>query len=177
MPLTVADIEAELLTLVGPYLTRVGLDGTTSDGTNVSLRGPIRRAVRRLGIETADSHAVADGDLADIGGDTYETFLDLAELRTLELCWGNWAKFDQQAGEERQFLDQLRMGIERRIKTLTERLGSLAYPAEQVDVITPGASASGLITAGQRMPTCLQPDPRTFPGRPGWQGRSIGWFG
>lgn len=150
MPVTVADIEIELLLSVGPYLRKVGLDGTTADGTNPALRGAIRRAVGRLGIATADPIAVADDDLADLSRDNYETLLDLAELRALETCWGNWPEYDEQDGTEGQKLSQLADRLERRIKVLTDKLGPLAAPPGSA--LLPGPSAHGVIRAGLRCP-------------------------
>jgi hypothetical protein len=155
MPVTVAAIEAELLILVGPYLDRVGLDGSTSDGTNVALRGAIRRAVGRLAIETDDPIDVADADLAFLTRGTYETLLDLAELRVLETCWGNWPEYDQSAGSESQSLSQLADRLERRIKDLTARLGPLAAPAGSS--LLPGPAAHGLIRTGRHIPGGLTP--------------------
>lgn len=169
MPLTVAAIEAELLTLLGPFLDAVGLDATTHDGTNAALRGPIRRAVARLGLTTADPIDVADADLVDLTRTQYERLISLAQLRALEVIWGNWAEVDEKAGEESQSLSQLADRIERWIKALKEELGPLAEDPEAA--LTPGPAASGLITAGRRMPWSVPPDPRAYPGRPGWDGR------
>lgn len=144
MSITIADLESELLIFVGPYLRRVGLDGTTADGTNLALRGPIRRAAVSLGATVADRLTVEDADLAGLD---LESLLDLSELRTLEICWGNWPQVDEQAGDERQDLSQLADRLERRIKTLTVKLGSLADPSVAAQV--PGPAATGLIRAGR----------------------------
>ncbi len=169
MPMTVATIEGELLVLLGPYLSAVGLDSTTADGTNVALRGPIRRAVSRLGLPTADPHSVADGDLAGLTLAGLETLLSLAEWRALVVCWGNWPEVDEKAGEESQNLSQLADRLERRIKALKDELGPIAE--DPAAGLTPGPSASGLIVAGRRMPWHVPADPRSYPGRPGWDGR------
>ncbi len=148
MELTVALIEAELLVRLGPYLKRVGLDGTAADGTNAALRGPIRGAVWSLGLATADPIAVADADVAGVEGFALERILDVAELKALETCWGNWPEVDQQAGEESQNLSQLADRIERRIRFLSDRTARLYETAAGV---RPGPSASGLIRAGRCM--------------------------
>src|SRR5918997_857232 len=124
MPLSVAAIESELLVLVGPYLRRVGLDGTTADGSNAALRGAIRRAVLSLGLATGDPIAVVDADVADISGLDLEKLLEVAELKALETCWGNWPEVDQQAGEERQDLSQLADRIDRRVRFLSDRIAA-----------------------------------------------------
>ncbi len=148
MPLTVSDIERELLTRVGPYLVRVGLDGTTAGGANASLRSPIRGAAWAIGLVPADPIAVADADVADVVGFGLEKLLDVAELKALELCWGNWPEVDQQAGDESQDLSQLADRLERRIKFLTERVSKPCGPVAGIGLI-PGPSASGLIRAGR----------------------------
>ncbi len=151
MPLTVAAIEAELLILVGPYLRRVGLDGTTADGTNVALRGPIRRAVLTLGLTTAGPVAVVDADVAAVAGFALEKLLDVAELKALEMCWGNWPEVDQSAEGTSQSLSQLADRLERRIEALMERVVKPYGPAAESGLI-PGPSAHGLIRAGRRDP-------------------------
>lgn len=148
MPLTVAAIEAELLILVGPYLRRVGLDGTTADGTNVALRGPIRRAVLTLGLTTAGPVAVVDADVAAVAGFALEKLLDVAELKALEMCWGNWPEVDQSAEGTSQSLSQLADRLERRIKALMERTVKPYGPAAESGFI-PGPSMHGLIRAGR----------------------------
>ena len=154
MELTVALIEAELLVRLGPYLKRVGLDGTAADGTNAALRGPIRGAVWWLDRATADPIAVVDADVAGVAGFALERLLDVAELKALEICWGNWPEVDQQAGEERQDLSQLADRLERRIKALTERITKPYGPTVEGG---PGPSACGLIRAGRCVPVGPRP--------------------
>jgi len=147
--LTIAIIVAELFVRLGPYLKRVGLDGTVADGTNFALRGPIQRAIWSLGLSTADPIAVLDADVAGVAGLTLERLLDVAELKALEACWGNWPEVDQQAGEERQDLSQLADRLERRIRFLSDRT---AGPYGTGMGIGPGPVASGLIRAGRCVP-------------------------
>jgi hypothetical protein len=160
--MTVADVEAELLVELAPYLARVGLDSATDDGTNRSLRGPIRRAVLHLGFATAGPLAVADADLAPIVGWDVERFLDVARLRVLEYCWGNWPKVDFSAGGNSQSLDQLASRLERRIKELREQV---ARPYGPEEIIGPGGMAVGLIREGR----CIPPGPADCgPGMDEW---------
>ncbi len=148
MPLTVAAIEAELLIMVGPYLRRVGLDGTTADGTNVALRGPIRRAVLAMGRTMVDPISVTAVDIANLAGFELEKLLDVAELKVLEMCWGNWPEVDQSAEGTSQSLSQLADRLERRIKALMERIARPYGPDAEAALI-PGPSAHGLIRAGR----------------------------
>lgn len=169
MPLTIARLETELLARIAPFLLAVGLDSTTADGTNADLRGPIRRGVLATGITPADLD-VADSDIAAVAGWDLEKLLDVAELRALEVCWGNWSEVDEKAGEESQSLNQLADRLERRIAALAKRITEPYVPVDELGIV-PGASCSGLITAGRRKPWHIPPDPRAYPGRPGWEGR------
>ena len=147
MSVTVGDIEAEILVRMGSYLMAVGLDGTTADGANLSLRGSIRWAAGRLGLATADPIDVVDGDLSALDRAQYETFIELAEYKALETAWGNWAMYDQSLGSESQSLSQLRDAIQWRLDWLRKKLGPLIDPAA-----APGPSAHGEITAGRCYP-------------------------
>lgn len=149
MPLTVAAIEEELLTELGPYLATVGLDAATADGTNPSLRGPIRRAVLHLGGSTAGPIAVADADLLPFEGWQVERLLDVAKLRAFEICWGNWPKVSFSAGGNSQQLSDLADRLKAWIDFLTKRI---AEPYGLGVPIGPGASARGLIDAGRCVP-------------------------
>lgn len=143
MAVLVADIEAEILVRLGSYLKAVGLDGTTADGSNLSLRGSIRWAAGRLSLITADPIDVADADLAALDRAQYETFLELVEYKALETAWGNWAMVDQSLGSESQSLSQLRDALQWRLDWLRKKLGPLIDP-----IASPGPSAHGRIQAG-----------------------------
>lgn len=120
--LTRAGVESQLVRRLGTLLVSVGLDGTTQDGTNIDFNDGIRRAVNSAGYTTADPITVADGDLAVFVGWPLEKLIDLAELRTLENIWGNWAeisfKLQLKQLENKQFTDR----IQTRISDLEERL-------------------------------------------------------
>jgi hypothetical protein len=164
MPVTVAGIESELVARLGQYLLRFSMDGTTVDGTNVALRGPIRWAVSRLRIETADAIDVADGDLTTLTRATYETFLDLAEYKVLNVLWGNWAEVTQSLGSESQSLSDLSDRLDRRIAVLKGELGTLIKdPAAGA---TPGPSAVATMRAGRCDPNRAHRDFYA----PGWYG-------
>jgi hypothetical protein len=95
---------------------------------------------------TADPIAVADADVAGVSGIALERLLDVAELKALETCWGNWPEVDQQAGEERQDLSQLADRIDRRIRFLSDRIAGTNWTGS---VVGPGPAASDLIRAGR----------------------------
>lgn len=145
MSLTIADIERKLLMQAGPFLSRVGLDATTANGSNPSLEEPIRRAVSRLVGSSWDQTKLAAVD-ADLVGLELTTLLDLATLRTLEQCRDNWAEFDESKGEVSQSLSQLTKALDDRIAALTARLGDLAV--EPDSTTKPGQPAHGVIRRG-----------------------------
>ena len=143
MPLEISDIEADLIVLAGPYLSRVGLDATTVDGTNEALRIPIRRAMGRLDLAAEDLDSVE-------GTDERETLLDLALYETLKVIRGNWAEFDQSADGTSQSLSQLTKALDDWLAALAKSLGPLALdPAAGT---LPGPPAHGMIRAGSCYP-------------------------
>jgi hypothetical protein len=142
---TVAGLERDLVVMVGPFLYRAGLDHETSDGTNESLRIPIRKASKRMGLEVAGS-AVTDAELVPLDSADDEALLDLAQLRTLELCRDNWAEFDQSDGEESQQMSQLTKALDDRIAALEKKLGPLAV--EEDSSLLPGRAVASMIREG-----------------------------
>lgn len=165
MPLTVATLEADLIVLLGPTLRRVGLDGVTVDGTNPSLRIPIRRAAKRLGVSVAGS-AVTDEELATLDPDNEDAFLELSRFHALNLILWNWPEVDEQAGEESQSLSQLADRIQKEIKELTASLGALTVDPAVVDAnneataANVGSSSAALIRTGLDYPPCPVPNQR-----------------
>jgi hypothetical protein len=157
LALTVAQVETELLIDLGPYLDRVGLDGTTNDGTNVHLRGSIRRAIRRLGHTTADPITVSDADLSGIEGSAVDALLDLAKLYAFQVCWGNWPHVNFKAGENSQDLSDLADRLQEEIAKLKDETDE-TLPPEELTAAPP--SAFGVIETG-----------RYQPGRPGYPHR------
>jgi hypothetical protein len=161
MPVTVAAIEAELLVQIGPYLDQMGLDSTTANGTNASLRGAIRDAAWRMAqsglltVPPGDHLDLTDDDLVNVTRANYETLRDLALLKVLNVLWGNWPEFDMSAGSESQSLSQVADRLERRIKDLTARLGAVALPVGAS--MLPGPAAHGLIRTGRHVPGSLKP--------------------
>jgi hypothetical protein len=144
--LTVATLEEELAEEIGPYLAICGMDAVpTPDGSNVSMRGPIRKAVARSGGTIAEYPFVTDADVATATADPERIALR-ARLYGLEKCWGNWAKFDQRDGDTEKKLRQLGEALEKRIKALKDELNE-----EEPGIDAPtGAEASdiGKIRAG-----------------------------
>ena len=125
MALTRANTEFMIETRAGPLLTAADMDGTTVDGTNADLNGPIGRAVRALGHSVASPVAVADADVAAVTDAQLDEFLDVAELYTLEAILGNLDDVDIKVGPRSESLSQLAEQVERKIKRLLKRLERL----------------------------------------------------
>ena len=103
-------------------MTTVGLDGTTSNGSNRDLDDPIRLALRDLGFPIADVLVVTDNDLVPITDVYVDRVLDGAELRALETCWANWPYVTSGIGNETQNLSDLANRLQKRIDQLIDKL-------------------------------------------------------
>lgn len=151
MSLTRAAVEAEIVEEIGPRMAFVGMP-TTTDGTNSSLNGPIRRALGFMGFGTAVPLVVADGDLAafyDSGTDSpsrnawrLERLIDLACLNVIQsiLFKTTGDDVDWKAGidevKAHQFVDDLRKDIERLEAAVAEPYGP-DLPAPVLAQMTP----------------------------------------
>lgn len=139
MTLTRANTEFLLEARVGPLLTAAGMDGTTVNGTNFDLNGPIGRAIRVLGHTVTRAVLVADADVAAVTDAETDEFLDAATLHALEAILGNLDDVDVIAGPRSERLSQLAAQVERKIERLREAMADeygvgLAIP--EVGVIT-----------------------------------------
>lgn len=132
MVLTRANAEFLTVASVGPAMVAAGMDGTTVDGTNADLNGPIARAVRDLGHSVASAVLVVDADVAAVTDAQIDEFLDRAVLHTLEAVLGNLDDVDISVGPRSEKLSQLAAQLERRIERLRDELG--------VGMITPTAA-------------------------------------
>jgi hypothetical protein len=122
MAITRANAEAVLVGRLGALMEEANLDGTTVDGTNEDLNDPIGVALRAMGYSVTDIAAVADGDLASLGEEEFNEFLDRAELRTLESIEGNFVLVDITAGPRSEKFSQLLLHVRERKVQLTERV-------------------------------------------------------
>ena len=89
MSLTRANIEAVLVKRIGNLFDDLGLDGTTTDGTNADLNDPIAYALIELGYGVTDITDVSDTDTAAVSSENYNPLFDLAELRCLLTAYQN----------------------------------------------------------------------------------------
>lgn len=159
MPLTVADIEAELIAgdKFGAVLALAGLDGVTSDGTNLALRGPIRLAMAELGYPAANPPALVNSDVAGIPSASVERLLLLVKIRLIDGILLNWHEveksFLQDAAAAKRMEDRLRTIL----KDLRERLTSMPVSSGVASVEV------GVLEQGSRLPRGV-PARDVFPG-------------
>lgn len=122
MALTRANVELLTVADVGPLMVAAGMDGTTVDGTNVDLNGPIGRAVRTLGYAVASAVLVADADIAAVTDAQHSEFLDYVTLYTLRAILGNLDDVDITVGPRTERLSQLAAQVEKAIKVLQDSM-------------------------------------------------------
>lgn len=138
--ITRAQAEKILVHRRGTVLARVGLNGTTIDGTNADLADPIAYATRQLGLGVADPTNPQDADLAAIQPTDTDQFLEVAEWRVLASCLGNWGKVTQQAGTDKQqytdLLTELRQQLSQKGEELKQQYGQglMAPTAGSIDL-------------------------------------------
>lgn len=146
MALTRAGIEGEIVSRIRGTLTnRFYQLSILTNGSNLDLNGPIRRAVRFLGGNTADALNVVDADLAPFTGWNVERLIDAAILETLRTCLGQCLSFvDFKTGEDEQYLSQMAAGLQQEIAALEQRVNEPYGPTLSPAVVT--------VMAGQGMP-------------------------
>lgn len=134
MPLTRAGIENEIVSkLKGRLANRFFTLSVLTNGSNPDLNGPIRRAVRGMGYDTADPLAVVDADLAPFSGWNIEKLIDWARLETLKVCLGQFNDVDVKTDEDEQYLSQFARQVQAEIayyeKLISEPYGPSINPA------------------------------------------------
>ena len=134
MALTRAQVEQELIDRLGKWLTHAGKDGTTRDGSNADLNGPIGYAIRRVGYTVANIANVSTSDLASVTDAQLDEFLDVAELRALKNILGNLEQVNFRMGPISKDLSDLRASVEKRIATLEADINA-AYGTNMPDAV------------------------------------------
>lgn len=97
MTITRANVESEIVSRVGAWMTAASLAVTVA-GSNASLNSPIGWAVRLAGGTTASPALVTDTDVQTVTDANLDKLYDLAELRTLESALSNYPGVDKKAG-------------------------------------------------------------------------------
>ena len=123
MALTVVQAETILLKRTSKLLTALSMDGTTVTGDNPDLVDPMGYAIRQMGGTVATITDVIDADLAGITD--YDKFLDLAELRTLQNAYGNFALIDVSIGPRDEKWSSLGALLDKMITRKEDRIKEL----------------------------------------------------
>lgn len=114
MPITRVQADTELIERAGALLTLVGKDGTTVDGTNGSLVGPLREGMASLGLFPASFASVTDDDLAQVADGDVSQLLDVAELRLVGGINSSFTDVDEKNSMAEVKVSQNRAAIEKR---------------------------------------------------------------
>ncbi len=91
-------------------------------GTIPALADPIYQGLRSIGIYAADPTAPVDGDMVTLPPSGLSQVLDVAELRLLESCMGNWDRWDETAGVDSQAQGKLGELLQKRIEAVRKQL-------------------------------------------------------
>lgn len=144
MSITRADIELELISRVGGWLTNVGLDGATVNGTNTSLNSPIRYGIQGSGGSVVSPSLVTDADVQTVAANKLDQLYDIAELRTLDTVWSHFTLVDAKAGPVEAKSSQFAGYLKDRIAALRASIAAL-YGIGVVDCVT-SASITHVVT-------------------------------
>jgi hypothetical protein len=121
MTITRANVENIAIHRAGPLMVKAGKDGTTVDGTNTDLAGPIAWALRQAGYPVADITNPTTAEVA-AADDAVDEVLDLTELRTLEDVMGSLDDVDVTVGPRKEMLSQLAKQAQKRIDTVKAKV-------------------------------------------------------
>lgn len=122
-------------------MTAAGMDGTTINGTNLSLNDPIGYAIRKCGGTVALFTGVAMSDVETVSEANYDKLIDVAELRTLENIEGNLDDVDIGVGSRRESLNQLATQVAKKIDRKREQV-------ERAYGVGLGALEAGVVSLG-----------------------------
>lgn len=116
MALTRPNLDAALVRICGPTLTKVGRDGTTVDGTNVDLSIGIGMALLAMERDVADISSVTTSELSGVTGGDVKLLIDVSRVEIYENILSNWAQPDETAGTDNEQLNgKLRDSIEKTV--------------------------------------------------------------
>ena len=138
MSLTRANAEFMIVAELSGLLEAAGIP-ITYVGSNVHLNGPICKAIRYLGCPVGSVVLITDADVAQVTEAQTTEFIDLLVLFTMETLMGWLVDTDITVGPRSEKLSQLSNQVERKIKVLRDRMGSIygyGLPAIVPSVIT-----------------------------------------
>jgi len=125
MTITRAQAETELVRRAKKKMLLINM-AVTVDGTNEDLSGPLAFAARSVGLTLASPITVTTAELAGVGDDLLDEFLDRAHLRLLNDIKGNLTLVDTTSGPFKESFGQLQDNLEKEIKRLEEKI-SVSY--------------------------------------------------
>lgn len=132
MTITRANVEAEIVSRVGAWMTAASLAVTVA-GANASLNSPIGWAIRLAGGTVVAPSLVTDTDVQTVTDANLDKLYDLAELRTLESVLSNYTGVDKKAGpvelKSSQLGDRLLGAIDRKRAQIAADYGIGVYTA------------------------------------------------
>lgn len=122
MTLTVIQFETVLIKRTGKLLTALSMDGSTIDGNNPDLVDPMGYSIRQAGGSVTTITDVVDADLSGFAESDYDELLDVAELRTLQNIYGNFALVDVEIGPRNEAWSSLGTTLEKLIARKEKRV-------------------------------------------------------
>lgn len=121
MTITRANVENVSIHRTGPLMAKANMDGTTVDGTNDDLAGPIAWALRQAGYSVTDITNPTTAEVA-LAADDVDQILDLTELRVLEDVLGNLDIVDVTVDPRSVKHSQLAKQVEKRLEAVRSRV-------------------------------------------------------
>lgn len=127
MALTRIVAETVIVNRLGPMMTAAGM-AVTIVGSNGDLDDPLAWATRQMGYTTANANTVTNAELASVAVANYDSFLDLAEYRTLLNILGALDDVDITVGPRSEKLSQLAAQAQKKLDRLDGRIAGLLSP-------------------------------------------------
>lgn len=127
MTMTRAQAETILVSRVGGLMEATDF-AVSVTGSNASLNDSLAWSARQLDLSTADPSTITDVELAALGSDDYDSFLNLAEYRTLCSILTNLAMVDVTGGPRTEKYSQLANQAQARLDRLEPLLTDLLAP-------------------------------------------------
>lgn len=93
MTITRANLEAEVVSRIGAWMSNVGF-AVTTNGSNANLNNPIGWAIRTSGGGTTAPALVTDADVQTLAATFFDQLADLAEFRALEAIYQAYTGVD-----------------------------------------------------------------------------------
>lgn len=124
MGITKVQTQTELTKRLEPLFLAASLTDEIG-GDLVDLDGPIGYSLRYLGYTVSAFGAVSGAEVGQVTDDQVDEFMDIAELRCLELIMGNLDDVDIRVGPRSEKLSQLAAQVERKIKRLSDSIEKL----------------------------------------------------